>query len=404
MMIPSIVAFVEKDYFVGRTFLYSSFAGIFLFLLISIALSNIVKIQNNFEKLVSFILAYLFLPIFMAMPIILCFDYVNFLDGWLEMVSAFSTTGLNITSVGTSDGSAFQLWLAMVSWIGGVFFWIGAISILLPLNISRFEIIVTDFPGGPSNKGDESSNSVINCARQLIPIYVVITISLWFLLTVSGVPAFKAILMSMYVISTSGFEVTSYDANNIFIVEGIILLFFVFALSKSLFIRDINEIQKFRLFKDPEIRLASIIILAVTCLFFANSFIVLIEENAEISLLILFKHLWGIFFTVTSYLVTMGNESNVWFNDLHYPTSEMTVVALMGLTIIGGGVATTAGGVKLLRVYFLYRNAAQEVDMMLHPNSIPSKKGKGLISEIKVIVSWHGCFLCFSWPPWLFLL
>ena len=189
--------------------------------------------------------------------------------------------------------------------------------------------------------------------------------------------------MSMYVISTSGFEVTSYDANNIFIVEGIILLFFAFALSKSLFIRDINEIQKFRLFKDPEIRLASIIILAVTCLFFANSFIVLIEENAEISLLILFKHLWGIFFTVTSYLVTMGNESNVWFNDLHYPTSEMTVVALMGLTIIGGGVATTAGGVKLLRVYFLYRNAAQEVDMMLHPNSIPSKIGNGLISDNK---------------------
>ena len=123
--------------------------------------------------------------------------------------------------------------------------------------------------------------------------------------------------------------------------------------------------------------------MAVTCLFFANSFIVLIEENAEISLLILFKHLWGIFFTVTSYLVTMGNESNVWFNDFHYPTSEMTVVALMGLTIIGGGVATTAGGVKLLRVYFLYRNAAQEVDMMLHPNSIPSKKGKGLISDNK---------------------
>ena len=141
MMIPSIVAFVEKDYFVGRTFLYSSFAGVFVFLLISIALSNIPKTQNNFEKLVSFILSYLFLPIFMAMPIILCFDYVSFLDGWLEMVSAFSTTGLNVTTVGTSDGSAFQLWLAMVSWIGGIVFWIGAISILFPLNIGKFEII-----------------------------------------------------------------------------------------------------------------------------------------------------------------------------------------------------------------------------------------------------------------------
>ena len=383
MIIPSIVAFVEKDYFVGRTFLYSSFAGVFVFLLISIALSNIPKTQNNFEKLVSFILSYLFLPIFMAMPIVLCFDYVSFLDGWLEMVSAFSTTGLNVTTVGTSDGSAFQLWLAMVSWIGGIFFWIGAISILLPLNIGKFEIGVTDFPSGLSNKGHESSNSVINCARQLIPIYALITTSLWLLLTLSGVPAFKAVLMSMYVISTSGFEVTSYDAANIFIVEGIILLFFVFALSKSLFIRDINEIEKYRIFKDPEIRLASIIILAVTVLFFANSFIVLISENAEISLVILLKHLWGIFFTVTSYLVTMGNESNVWFNGLHSPAAEMTVVALMGLTIIGGGVATTAGGVKLLRVYILYRNAVQEVDVMLHPNSIPSKKGKGLISDNK---------------------
>ena len=122
MIIPSIVAFVEKDYFVGRTFLYSSFAGIFVYLLIAIALSNNPKTQNNFEKLVSFILSYLFLPIFMAMPVVLCLDYVRLLDGWLEMVSAFSTTGLNVTPVRTSDGSAFQLWVAMVSWTGGIFF------------------------------------------------------------------------------------------------------------------------------------------------------------------------------------------------------------------------------------------------------------------------------------------
>ena len=89
MIIPSIVAFVEKDFFVGRTFLYSSFAGIFIYLLISIALSNIPKTQNNFEKLISFILSYLFLPIFMAMPVVLCRDYVRLFDGWLEMVSAF---------------------------------------------------------------------------------------------------------------------------------------------------------------------------------------------------------------------------------------------------------------------------------------------------------------------------
>ena len=88
----------------------------------------------------------------MAMPVVLCLDYVRLLDGWLEMVSAFSTTGLNVTPVRTSDGSAFQLWVAMVSWTGGIFFWICAVGILLPLNISRSEIGVTDFTSGPSNK------------------------------------------------------------------------------------------------------------------------------------------------------------------------------------------------------------------------------------------------------------
>ena len=71
MIIPSIVAFVEKDYFVGRTFLYSSLVGVFIYLLISIALSNIPQTQNNFEKLVSFILSYLLLPIFMCIPVVL---------------------------------------------------------------------------------------------------------------------------------------------------------------------------------------------------------------------------------------------------------------------------------------------------------------------------------------------
>ena len=105
----------------------------------------------------------------------------------------------------------------------------------------------------------------------------------------------------MFVISTSGFEVTSYNATNIFIVEGIILLFFVFALSKSLFIRDINEIQKFRIFKDPEIRLALIIILAVTVLIFANSFIVLISENAEISIYS-FLNIYGGYFSLLRHI------------------------------------------------------------------------------------------------------
>ena len=376
MIIPALVAFLEKDYFVARTFLYCSCAGVFVYTLIAIALSNVIKIQNNFEKLLSFILSYFFLPIFMAIPLVLSVAEVGLIDAWLEMVSSFTTTGLKITNLEILSGSALRLWFGMVSWIGGIFFWICAISILLPLNINRFEIGVNDFLDGYSVKGHEV-NSVMSNARHLIPIYLIITICLWLFLTLIGMSGFQALLMAMSVISTSGFDVMNNETPNVFIVEGIILIFFVFALSKSLFFRDINDLRRFRIFNEPEIRLALFIILMVTGLFYAKFIYVLFSENINFNIVILLKQLWGIFFTVTSYLVTMGIESNL----PRFALAEVSTVSVMGLAIIGGGVATTAGGVKLLRVYILYRNAAQEVDMMLHPNSIPSKKGKGAVSD-----------------------
>ena len=42
----------------------------------------------------------------------------------------------------------------------------------------------------------------------------------------------------------------------------------------------------------------------------------------------------------------------------------------MGLALIGGGVATTAGGVKLLRVFALYQNGAREMERLVHPSSV----------------------------------
>jgi len=316
----------------------------------------------------------------MALPLVLSVSGLGMIDAWLEMVSSFTTTGLIITNLEIFSGSALRLWFGMVSWIGGIFFWICAISILLPLNINRFEIGVNDFVNGSRIKGHEG-DPVISNARNLIPIYVIITIALWLLLTFAGMSGFQALLMAMSVISTSGFDILSDEIPKVFMIEGITLIFFVFALSKSLFFRDINEIRNFKFFTDPEIRLALIIILAVTCLFYAKSIFLLLSENIDISIVILLKQLWGIFFTVTSYLVTMGIESKVWSDYPSFALAEVSAVSVMGLAIIGGGVATTAGGVKLLRVYILYRNAAQEVDMMLHPNSIPSKKGKGSISD-----------------------
>jgi trk system potassium uptake protein TrkH len=45
-------------------------------------------------------------------------------------------------------------------------------------------------------------------------------------------------------------------------------------------------------------------------------------------------------------------------------------LVLLGLSITGGGIATTAGGVKLLRVYALFRHSERELERLIHPSSV----------------------------------
>jgi RNA chaperone Hfq len=62
---------------------------------------------------------------------------------------------------------------------------------------------------------------------------------------------------------------------------------------------------------------------------------------------------------------------------------EAPGIILLGVAVMGGGIATTAGGVKLLRLYALYRHGLRELDRLVHP-STPGRRGhsgNGLIAE-----------------------
>jgi trk system potassium uptake protein len=69
-------------------------------------------------------------------------------------------------------------------------------------------------------------------------------------------------------------------------------------------------------------------------------------------------------------MTTTGFESRYWSGAFGGAGLETTGLLLVGLALIGGGVATTAGGVKLLRVYALLSHGRRELDRLVHPSSV----------------------------------
>ncbi len=78
-----------------------------------------------------------------------------------------------------------------------------------------------------------------------------------------------------------------------------------------------------------------------------------------------------------SFLTTTGFESHDWramqiWSDLPDPGT-----ILLGVAVMGGGIATTAGGVKLLRLYALYRHGLREMDRLIHPEQPRAARAGG---------------------------
>ena len=123
-------------------------------------------------------------------------------------------------------------------------------------------------------------------------------------------------------------------------------------------------------------------VLGVTAVLFLRSFVGAVEIDRQDNLVAALQAIWGSVFTVLSFLTTTGFESHDWramqlWSDLPEPG-----IILLGVAVMGGGIATTAGGIKLLRLYALYRHGLREMDKLVHPSSLGRRgQGDALISR-----------------------
>ncbi len=410
MQIPAVFGATTGDLESARIFFYAGIFTSVLALFGAIASykplsqsSQIVRRAGR-NQLLILVSCYTILPCLLAIPFLDAIGNTTALNAYFEMVSALTTTGATLFDTSGRLPDTVHLWRSVVGWLGGFIAWLSAIAILAPLNLGGFEVIASRNVTYQPNK----DNQIIEIAnprgriaiytKRFLPIYLVATALLWLLLTIAGETPFIALTLAMATLSTSGISPVGglTGGNGSLIIEASILIFLFFALSRKSFTFEKRLKDSPPIHKDPEIKIAIFLAIIVTVFLYLRHWAGALEIEGNWTISLALESIWGSVFTILSFLTTLGFESTAWDHAKAWAGLQTPGVLLLGLAIFGGGAATTAGGVKLVRLYALVRHGEKEIEKLVSPNYV-SGAGR-LARRIRkegAQVAWH-YFMAFA--------
>lgn len=375
MLVPASHAVILRDFHVARAFFYSGLALLVLTAFVALALANRRPRDLERTNLRSLVWAYLLLPPMMALPMVEALPGVRPIDMWFEMISCFTTTGLtHFEGVGGVPPS-IHLWRAQVGWIGGFTILVAAAAILAPVNLGGMEVVSGRVPGRGEGGAPWLTGRVDPALRlqrealRMFPPYAAVTLALWLGLILAGDAGLVGFVHALSAVSTSGISPggTLADSASGRVGELLILVVLLTALSRRFWPGAGLRVESGPIWRDPELRLAAVVTgLVAGVLLFRHLTVGAGDKGLEAAL----GALWGAVFTTVSFLTTTGFVSADWEMSRLWSGLQTPGLVLAGLAIMGGGVATAAGGVKLLRVYALFRHGEREMERLIHPSSV----------------------------------
>jgi trk system potassium uptake protein len=253
-----------------------------------------------------------------------------------------------------------------------------AIAVLAPLNLGGVEVLSGRVPGRSSRGAEQITHAagpadrLIRHTASLFPAYFGLTALLWVLLLMSGEQGLTALCYALSTLSTSGITngQPMTTASGGLMSEALVFAFMSLAITRRSMPGAALADRNRTIWEDHEVRLAAFFLVVVPGLLFLRHWLGALAVDDILNIGAAFDALWGGLFTTMSFLTTTGFESSDWHEAQMWSGLNSPGLVLLGLSMMGGGIATTAGGLKLLRVYALARHGEREMDRLVHPSSI----------------------------------
>ena len=385
MVLPALTAMLDGNTALAWTFAASAVLTGFFGAGFAMATRHGTGQFGKREGFMFLVLIWLVLALFGAIPLHFSGLPGRPIDAFFEAISGLTTTGATVFGNLEDIPTAILLWRALLQWAGGLLSIVLAVSLISHLGIGGMEAYQSALPRG---EGASLPARMLQTTQDLFWIYVLLTLLGTVALWATGMSAFDGLCHALTALSTGGFStqeggITAFD--NPIIEMVLIALMLLGALNFTLYWAAFNG--RFRVFWENAefnylvIVVAFLVASAVTVALFkstAQGFVTELRETVFIAISAL---------TTTGFSNSQGGTGGI-------ATPFLAPILIIGLVLVGGATGSTTGGMRLMRIAVLFKQAQRELLRLSHPHGVnPLRLGNMRIENPIIWSVWSFFFI-----------
>ncbi|CAH8229996.1 Trk system potassium uptake protein TrkI [Vibrio aestuarianus] len=291
---------------------------------------------------------------FAALPFVFI-NHISFTDAYFETMSGITTTGSTVLSGLDNMAPSILLWRSILQWLGGVGFIVMAVAVLPMLNVGGMKLFQTE----SSDWSDKSSPRAKTVAKNIVVVYLVLTLLCLIGYMLTGMTFFEAINHSFTTLSTGGYSTSDGSMNHFSNGAHWVATLFMFlgGLPFLLFVTALRKRKPQALYKDAQVR-------GFTYLFLVSSLIItvwLIVRDGYNWLDALRVSMFNIISVVTT--TGFGLEDFTAWGAL--PTTLFAFLMMAGACS-----GSTSGGIKVFRFQIAMTLLNKQMMKLIHPSGV----------------------------------
>lgn len=329
------------------------------------------------------VLLWLVLSLFATLPFLTTGATWSFTEAWFEAMSGVTSTGATVFPDVAALPSSVLLWRSMTQWFGGFGIVLLVLALTPRLGINKYSLYTAE-ASGADNTGKTAVRTVVT-VRRTLAVYLALTLAFIVALWASGMQLWDAVNLTFTNISSGGFSVNSDSIASITPLQQYIL-------AAAMLLSGVNFTLLYLIFtlrwKQIGHKLDQLRFYLLLCLLAVAFVVATLHWHSGYG--------WsdalrlGTVQTVSA-LTTTGSvvaDCTQWWTP--------AVFVLLILSVCGGMAGSTSGGMKVMRVLILLRNARSIMRNRLHPRVVNPVRLNGrpvsshIINNVMVIFMVYG--------------